>query len=316
MSWITLSIANERPGQAVWPGRRWFCGIRRCLPTIRVVLTTADPEVVRRHLELHMERLEEWFITHRRRVATVERILADAAGRDRVATRPLLEGASGFRGTIPSGRNLRGRKWIHPAALAVLVLTACAQGEGNSAPPTRSDPVDGATATVTPSSPPSGGSDCSAAASSASLEPQPGLPDRVEEVRQAIAKAAGRCEYGRLAALAREDGDQFTFTFGAADDPGPYWRRGEEAGRDPMKFLAGMLDRPFGQVSAGDLTLYIWPSAATYPSWAEVPPEARNALRPLYGDEDFQQFAQFGSYIGYRVGITETGDWLYFVAGD
>jgi hypothetical protein len=49
---------------------------------LRVVLTTADPEVVRRHLELHVERLVEWLITQRRRVATVERILAEAAERD------------------------------------------------------------------------------------------------------------------------------------------------------------------------------------------------------------------------------------------
>jgi hypothetical protein len=203
------------------------------------------------------------------------------------------------------------RRWIHVAALAGLFLTACAEGEGNVAPPRSSEP-----ATVTPSSSPSDGSDCSAAASSASLEPQPGLPDRVEEVRQAIAEAAVRCEYGRLAALAREGGEQFTFTFGDADDPAQYWRREEAIGGEPMKFLVGMLERPYGQVSAGDLILYVWPSAATYPSWAEVSPEARNALRPLYGDQDFQQFAQFGSYIGYRVGITETGDWLYFVAGD
>jgi hypothetical protein len=47
-----------------------------------------------------------------------------------------------------------------------------------------------------------------------------------------------------------------------------------------------MLDRPYGQVSAGDLILYVWPSAATHPVW------------------------EFGSYIGYRVGVTETGDWL------
>jgi hypothetical protein len=56
---------------------------------LRVVLTTADPEVIRRHLELHMERLVEWLITQRRIVARVERILAEAAERDRVATRPV-----------------------------------------------------------------------------------------------------------------------------------------------------------------------------------------------------------------------------------
>lgn len=50
--------------------------------------------------------------------------------------------------------------------------------------------------------------------------------------------------------------------------------------------------------------------------WAEVPSEAGEALRPLYGDEDLQQFAWSGSYIGYRVGIADAGDWLYVVAGD
>jgi hypothetical protein len=213
-------------------------------------------------------------------------------------------------------RNVRGRRWIHLAALAGLVLTTCAEEEGNSAAPTRSEPVDRATPTVTASPPSPGGSDCSAAPPSANLKPQPGLPDRVEEIRQAIAEATVRCEYRHLEALARAGGEQFTFTFGAAEDPAQFWRREEAAGGEPMKFLAGMLERPYRQSSTGDLVLYVWPSAATYPSWAEVPPEDRNVLRPLYGDEEFEQFAGFGSYIGYRVGITDTGDWLYFVAGD
>jgi hypothetical protein len=46
-----------------------------------VVLTTADHELVRRHLELHLERVEEWLITQRRSVVAAERILIEAAGR-------------------------------------------------------------------------------------------------------------------------------------------------------------------------------------------------------------------------------------------
>ena len=42
---------------------------------LRVVLTNADRELVRRHLELHLERLEERLVTQRQRVAEVERIL-------------------------------------------------------------------------------------------------------------------------------------------------------------------------------------------------------------------------------------------------
>jgi hypothetical protein len=47
---------------------------------LRVVLTNADRELVRRHLELHLERLEERLVTQRRRVAAIERILADSGG--------------------------------------------------------------------------------------------------------------------------------------------------------------------------------------------------------------------------------------------
>lgn len=45
---------------------------------IRIVSTTADRELVRRHLELHVERLEEWLSDQRQYVAAVERILAEA----------------------------------------------------------------------------------------------------------------------------------------------------------------------------------------------------------------------------------------------
>ena len=45
---------------------------RMPLDEIRVVLTTDDPEIVRRHLELHRERLAEWFDEQRRAVAVFE----------------------------------------------------------------------------------------------------------------------------------------------------------------------------------------------------------------------------------------------------
>ena len=48
---------------------------------LRVILTTADAELVRRHLELHLERFEERLTTQRRSVAAAERILIEAAGR-------------------------------------------------------------------------------------------------------------------------------------------------------------------------------------------------------------------------------------------
>lgn len=50
---------------------------------IRIVLTTADRELVRRHLELHLERLEEWLGDQRRNVAAIERLLAEVESEGR-----------------------------------------------------------------------------------------------------------------------------------------------------------------------------------------------------------------------------------------
>jgi hypothetical protein len=48
---------------------------------IEVVLTTDDPTLVHRHIELHRERLEEWFDIQRRTLAAVEAFLTEAAQR-------------------------------------------------------------------------------------------------------------------------------------------------------------------------------------------------------------------------------------------
>ena len=46
---------------------------------IRTVVTTAEPEVARRYLELHLERLEEWLAVQRHILASVELLLRPEA---------------------------------------------------------------------------------------------------------------------------------------------------------------------------------------------------------------------------------------------
>lgn len=61
----------------------WAAGVLRDheMPSdeIRAVLTTDDPELVRRYLELHRERLDEWVDDQRRTLAEIERRLAETA---------------------------------------------------------------------------------------------------------------------------------------------------------------------------------------------------------------------------------------------
>lgn len=42
---------------------------------IRTVMTRAEPELIHRYLELHLERLEEWLVDQRVSLATAERLL-------------------------------------------------------------------------------------------------------------------------------------------------------------------------------------------------------------------------------------------------
>ena len=60
---------------------------------IGAVLDASDAEEVRRHLELHGERLQELVIEQLRTLSRVERLLTEALGRDRAAERHALSSA-------------------------------------------------------------------------------------------------------------------------------------------------------------------------------------------------------------------------------
>ena len=51
---------------------------------LRVVLTSADPELVRRHLELHLELLDERLAAQKRLVEAIGLILTDPRDREDV----------------------------------------------------------------------------------------------------------------------------------------------------------------------------------------------------------------------------------------
>lgn len=144
--------------------------------------------------------------------------------------------------------------------------------------------------------------------------PQPELPDAVAETRAAILTAALACDIEGLAALTAPS---FTASFGGCE-PVEIWTAGEEDFDDePLRVLVELLRlRPtMGSDGAGG-NEYLWPPAFGYDTWEDVPEADRDPLRVLYDDDAFEQFSDFGGYIGYRIGITEDGAWTVFVAGD
>lgn len=205
---------------------------------------------------------------------------------------------------------------------AAFLLAGCGGRDDDAAPTTTAADTTTTTAPtsslVTTTTLDDTSSRCSASDLDPDLAAQEGLPEAVAETRRRIARAAVACDYEALARLAGGgDGASFTYSFGDSGDAATFWERHEESGTgDPMRHLVGVLARPHAVVEAGGISRYAWPSAFTYDSWSAVPEAEREALRPLYDDDDFDSFEQFGGYIGYRALILADGTWTVFVAGD
>ncbi|MDQ4098319.1 MAG: hypothetical protein M3144_10690, partial [Actinomycetota bacterium] len=157
---------------------------------------------------------------------------------------------------------------------------------------------------------------CSAARLPATVSPAPELPGPVAATRNAILHAAAACDYKALAELALAGEGPFTYSFGDRGAPAEFWQHAEARGEDALATLVELLSLPFATRATDGTMQYLWPSAYAYERWADVPAAHREALRRLYDEDDLRRFQEFGTYSGHRVGITEAGDWLFFVGGD
>lgn len=201
-------------------------------------------------------------------------------------------------------------------------LSLCIVAAGAAAcvdePTESAGPLPDASMTTSSSAPTASMSDvaCSADALSSVPDDDAGLPPPVAAMRHELVRAATECDYRRLQELAAAGSRDFAFSFGDVGGAANHWQRLEEQGAGrPLRRLVQLLNLPHGTIGE-DLTLSAWPLAFTFERWDDVPVAERERLGRLYGDAELRRFADFGSYIGYRVGITADGEWLYFVAGD
>lgn len=209
---------------------------------------------------------------------------------------------------------------VFAAAFAVVILamgvipllSGSGEPDGTLAEPSPTTAPVPTTTIPTTSTTPVVGADCSAAGLPMPAE-QDGLPVPVAETRRAIATAAIACDYETLRSLA---GPELTTSFGGGGfDNIPMW---EEDGTYPaLQLLVELFDTPFATQDFEDLPRhYVWPSAFVYDSWEEIPPADLDALLTVYTQEELDQYSEFGSYALWRIGITEDGEWRFFVAGD
>ncbi len=149
---------------------------------------------------------------------------------------------------------------------------------------------------------------------SADESPQANLPPAVAEVRRHLMALARSCDFEALGELALADGTNYSF--GAAGDPAGLWRMQEDRGDTPMAALVQVLYFPPDVREIEGIRYYVWPAVAALDDWTDATDLQRRQLADVFGDEALADWDAFGGYIGYRVGITEAGDWAYFVAGD
>lgn len=139
-----------------------------------------------------------------------------------------------------------------------------------------------------------------------------GLPAAVASTRGAIITAAAACDIATLESLAS---DTFTTSFGGGGVENlSSW---EDQGEQPLATLLLLFDMSYSTVELEDgKEIYVWPAAANYESWSDIPEDEIEELTTIHSEGELQQIAGYGSYIGWRTGIDQDGTWLYFVAGD
>ncbi|MDQ3963090.1 MAG: hypothetical protein M3277_04140 [Actinomycetota bacterium] len=152
-----------------------------------------------------------------------------------------------------------------------------------------------------------------------------GLPGPVAARRTEILEAAAACDYEELERLALEGGP-FGYSFGVEKSPASFWRARERDARrldretsEYLRYLVEILHLPYckerqddGTGTETEAVYYVWPrvhcSARSVEDWDD--------LEGLYTDEQIEEMRKANIYFGFRVGILEDGDWVYFIAGD
>ena len=150
---------------------------------------------------------------------------------------------------------------------------------------------------------------------SAEVEPDPQpAPDPLDAItpaaratRDALLEAARAEDWDAVAALIPGD-TLFTSNYGGDDDHIAYYRALDD---DVLAEVVALLEGDLAQVD--DIT--VWPELHARVPFAFGADE-RAALEERYGVDALTEWEAAGAYLGWRIGITDAGEWVFLVAGD
>lgn len=140
---------------------------------------------------------------------------------------------------------------------------------------------------------------------------QQGLPSVVEKKRQAIYAAAVSRDYEKLN---EETSASFYYSYGGDYKDGftGYLKISEkDEHKSAFDIIPTLLRLPFSYKD----NLYTWPSIFSIEP-SEWSSEDIKIMKTFLTDEQIENYRQYGGYIYYRLGITSSGDWKFYLAGD
>jgi hypothetical protein len=145
------------------------------------------------------------------------------------------------------------------------------------------------------------------------------LPFPTRRMHQLILEATKSGDIEKLRAYIGTGESRTMLSLGDFDgDPIDFLRQeaGDTNGHEIMAILEEILEAGYVHLDKGtDRELYVWPYFFAYPLDKLTDRQMVELFRIVtYGD--FQDMKDFGGYIFYRAGITATGRWTFFVAGD
>ena len=145
------------------------------------------------------------------------------------------------------------------------------------------------------------------------------LPFPTRRMHQLILEATKSGNIEKLRAYIGTGDSQTMLSLGGVEgDPIEFLKSetGDEKGHEILAILEEILEAGYVHIDKGtDQELYVWPYFFAYPLDKLTDPQMVELFRIVtYGD--FQDMKDFGGYIFYRAGITPTGRWTFFVAGD
>ena len=143
-------------------------------------------------------------------------------------------------------------------------------------------------------------------------DPLDALTPEARATRDALLAAARADDWDAVAALIPTD-TMFTSNYGGETDHVAYYRGLDE---DVLAEVVLLLDAPFdyvGDIQAGEV--FVWPELHARIPFT-VRDDERASLAERYGADAIAEWEAAGAYLGWRIGITTDGEWLFLVSGD